>query len=111
MTSRASAATWSRRTGHPVSETVAANRWLEEVYDPRCWRIPADLRDRLAPPEVFHEILEHRWYLSEQAGHDVGTTAAARAYFDTVLPEVPQPLTAATGDDAGPDLAFADDPD
>jgi hypothetical protein len=36
---------------------------------------------------VFHEILEHRWFLSEQAGADVGTTAAARSYFETVLPE------------------------
>jgi Domain of unknown function (DUF4032) len=41
-------------------------------------------------------MLEHRWYLSEQAGHDVGTTAAARSYFETVLPRVPEPL--ATGE-------------
>jgi hypothetical protein len=38
-------------------------------------------------------MLEHRWYLSEQAGHDVGTTAAARSYFNTVLPHAPLPLT------------------
>jgi hypothetical protein len=73
----------------PVSEIVAANRWLEEVYDPVVASIPAGLRGRLAPAEIFHEILEHRWYLSEAAGRDVGTTAAARSYFDTVLPEVP----------------------
>ena len=73
----------------PVSEIVAANRWLVEVYDPVVASIPASLRGRLAPAEIFHEILEHRWYLSEQAGRDVGTSAAARSYFDTVLPEVP----------------------
>jgi hypothetical protein len=84
------------KTGEPVSETVAAHRWLEEIYDPVIAAIPAVLRDRLAPPEVFHEMLEHRWYLSEQAGHDVGTTAAARSYFETVLPRVPEPL--ATGE-------------
>ncbi|HEY7324217.1 MAG TPA: DUF4032 domain-containing protein [Streptosporangiaceae bacterium] len=84
------------KTGEPVSETVAAHRWLEEIYDPVVAAIPAGLRDRLAPPEVFHEMLEHRWYLSEQAGHDVGTTAAARSYFETVLPRVPEPL--ATGE-------------
>jgi hypothetical protein len=84
------------KTGQPVSETVAAHRWLEEVYDPVMAAIPDGLRDRLAPPEVFHEILEHRWYLSERAGRDVGTTAAARSYFETVLPHVPQPLTTAT---------------
>jgi hypothetical protein len=62
--------------------------------------IPLALRGRLAPPEIFHEILEHRWYLSEQAGRDVGTTAAAASYFATVLPTVPNPFT--TGiDDTG----------
>ena len=75
--------------GGPVSEIVAANRWLEEVYDPVVASIPASLRGRLAPAEIFHEILEHRWYLSEEAGLDVGTATAASSYFDTVLPEVP----------------------
>jgi hypothetical protein len=87
----------------PVSETVAAHRWLEEVYDPVVAAIPAMLRDRLAPPEIFHEILEHRWYLSEQAGHDVGTTAAARSYFQTVLPHAPGPLNTAADGAAGAD--------
>jgi hypothetical protein len=81
---------------YPVSETVAAHRWLEEVYDPVVAAIPDGLHGRLSPPEIFHEILEHRWYLSEAAGADVGTTAAAQSYFATVLPDVPQPLADAT---------------
>ena len=81
-----------QKARHPVSETVAAHRWLEEVYDPVVAAIPDGLRGRLSPPEIFHEILEHRWYLSEAAGADVGTTAAAQSYFATVLPAVPQPL-------------------
>jgi hypothetical protein len=93
-----------QRDGGPVSETVAAHRWLEEIYDPVVTAIPAGLRDRLAPPEVFHEILEHRWYLSEQASRDVGTTAAARSYFETILPRAPTPLTT-TADPADPALA------
>jgi hypothetical protein len=82
-----------QKDGHPVSETVAASRWLEEVYDPVLAAIPESLRGRLAPAEIFHEILEHRWYLSEAAGLDVGTTAAAKSYFETVLPTVPESLT------------------
>lgn len=84
-----------QRGRHPVSETVAAHRWLEEIYDPVVAAIPAGLRGRLAPPEIFHEILEHRWYMSEAAGRDVGTSAAARSYFDTVLPAVPKPISSA----------------
>jgi len=48
-------------------------------------RVPADLRSRMEPAEIFHEILEHRWYLSEQAGHSVPFLDAVRSYVDTVL--------------------------
>lgn len=51
--------------------------------------------DRLL--EVFHEILEHRWFLSEKAGKDVGTTAAARSYVAGVLPQTPSTLTVLPG--------------
>jgi len=81
-----------QKQGRPVSAVVAANRWLEEVYDPVIAAIPESLRDRLPPAEIFHEVLEHRWYMSEAAGRDVGTTAAARDYFDQVLPSAPEPL-------------------
>jgi len=80
-----------QQQGHPISEVVAASSWLENVYEPVIEAIPPGLRDRLAPAEIFHEILEHRWYASEAAGRDVGTTAAAREYFEHVLPEIPEP--------------------
>jgi len=80
----------------PVSEVVAANRWLEEVYDPVIAAIPGDLRGRLPPAEIFCEVLQHRWYLSEAAGRDVGTTAAARDYFKKVLLPAPEPVEDAT---------------
>jgi hypothetical protein len=82
-----------RKGGRPVPLAVAANRWLSEVYDPVAGAIPDPLRDRLEPVEIFHEILEHRWFLSERAGRDIGTTAAAKDYFDRVLPRVPGDLT------------------
>ncbi|MGD0559442.1 MAG: DUF4032 domain-containing protein [Streptosporangiaceae bacterium] len=78
-----------QRSGRQVSEMVASSRWLEEVYDPVIASIPDELRGRLSPAEIFVEILEHRWYMSEAAGKDVGTTAAARSYFEKVLPSVP----------------------
>ncbi|MGD0066116.1 MAG: DUF4032 domain-containing protein [Streptosporangiaceae bacterium] len=81
-----------QKQGRPVSEVVAANRWLEEVYDPVIAAIPEGLRGRLPPAEIFHEVLEHRWYMSEAAGRDVGTTAATRAYIEQVLPAAPEPM-------------------
>jgi hypothetical protein len=78
--------------GRRVPESVAAIRWLAEVYEPVVESIPGHLRGRLDEAEIFHEILEHRWFLSESAGRDVGTTAAAADYIATVLPEVPDDL-------------------
>ncbi|HEX2316715.1 MAG TPA: DUF4032 domain-containing protein [Thermomonospora sp.] len=82
------------RQGRPVPEVVAASRWLTEVYEPVVRAIPPHLRGRLDEVEVFHEVLEHRWFMSEKAGRDVGTMVAARDYFATVLPKVPAELTA-----------------
>jgi Domain of unknown function (DUF4032)/Lipopolysaccharide kinase (Kdo/WaaP) family len=91
-----------QKEGHPVSEIVAANRWLEEIYDPVIASIPDQLRGRLPPAEIFHEILEHRWYMSETAGRDVGTTTATQDYLEQVLPGAPQPLDETLGDATGP---------
>ncbi len=79
-------------THRSVPEAVAANQWLEEIYGPIMSSIPVELRGRLDEAEIFHEILEHRWFLSEAAGRDIGTTAAARDYLDSVLPGVPGDL-------------------
>ena len=44
---------------------------------------------------MFHEILEHRWFLSEQRGHPVHTVDAARSYIDKVLTARPEEVIAA----------------
>ena len=46
-----------------------ADDWFEED-EPERWT------PRLAPAEVFHEALEHRWFLSEAEGRDVGVRRA-----------------------------------
>src|SRR6476619_697949 len=69
--------------------SLVANRWLTGVYEPVVAMIPAEARGKLEPAEVFHEILVHRWYLSERAGHEVPILETARDYIDTVLTEKP----------------------
>jgi len=74
------------RTGDaPVSDAAAAGRWLSDIFEPTIASIPKELRGKRAAAEIFHEILEHRWYLSEQAGKDVGLKAATKSYVDKVL--------------------------
>jgi hypothetical protein len=81
------------RSGRHVPEAVAGRRWLTDVYQPVVAAVPAELAGRLEPAEVFHEVLEHRWFLSERAGFDVGTWAAARSYVQHELPLTPEALT------------------
>jgi len=69
--------------------SLVANRWLIEIYDPIMRRIPPEVRGKLEPAEIFHEILEHRWLLSERAGHEINIFDTADDYFSTVLPARP----------------------
>jgi hypothetical protein len=75
-----------RDEGRPVPEAVAAYRWLGEVYQKVVDAIPPEHRARLEPVEVFHEVIEHKWYLSEKEGCDVGFGRALHSYLDSVLP-------------------------
>jgi tRNA A-37 threonylcarbamoyl transferase component Bud32 len=73
----------------PVSDAAAAGRWLSDVFEPAIAAVPAELRGRRAAAEVFHELLEHRWFLSERARTDVGIDAAIADYLENVLRPAP----------------------
>lgn len=75
-----------RAGGRPLTKALASHRWLTEVFTPSVEAIPEALRGKRDPAESFHEILDHRWYLSELAGADVGTEEAVRSYVRDVLP-------------------------
>jgi hypothetical protein len=79
--------------GKPIPEQVAASRWLRDVFEPTIDAIPPELREKLEPAEIYHEILEHRWFLSEAAGKDVGLQTAIRSYIDNVLRFAPSERT------------------
>lgn len=71
------------------SEELVAHDWMSQVYERVISAIPAGLARKLEPAELFHEVLEHRWYMSERAGHDVSTEAALADYQAHVLPMKP----------------------
>ncbi|MDO4791764.1 MAG: DUF4032 domain-containing protein [Buchananella hordeovulneris] len=74
--------------GHTPIEIVA-HKWLAEVFEPTVASVPIELQRKLEPAEIFHEVLEHRWYLSESAGHDVPLHEAVNSYVREVLPGRP----------------------
>jgi len=75
----------SREADAEIPQAVIASRWLAEVYEPVIARVPSTLRGRLEAPELFHELLEHRYYLSERAGQEVSIDVALSSYLDSVL--------------------------
>lgn len=79
-------ASLERSTGRPVPEQIGALRWMVEVFEPTMAAVPDELRTKLEDAEIFHQVLEHRWFLSEAAGTDVGTPAALADYLAGVLP-------------------------
>jgi hypothetical protein len=79
---------------------LAANRWLTQIFEPIMTMVPPEARGKLEQAEIFHEILVHRWYLSERAGREVGIFDAARDYIDNVLAQKPDELVAADDLDA-----------
>ena len=78
-----------RKEDRTVAESVAASRWREEVFEPTVAAVPEVLWGRLPAAEVFHQVLEHRWFLSEAAGKDVGIEKAVRSYVESELPQAP----------------------
>lgn len=68
------------------SETFAAHRWLTHIFEPTIRAVPRELRGKLEPAQIFHEVMDHRWYLAQAAGADVPMPVATASYVKNVLP-------------------------
>ncbi|MGL4172901.1 MAG: DUF4032 domain-containing protein [Actinomycetota bacterium] len=92
------------------SEEIVAHDWLNRVFESVVQAVPVQLRGKLEPAEIFHEVLEHRWYMAEKVGRDIPLPEVVENYVHTVLPTKPDeaaviglgaqesPVTAATSD-------------
>ena len=86
------------RGERPISETALAGRWLNEVFEPAIGSIPPELWGKREAAELYHELLEHRWYQSQRKGRDVGRDEALRSYVD-LLRSLPDERRAILSDD------------
>jgi hypothetical protein len=68
-----------------ADEEVLAHEWLSRSFEPVVTAIPKELSGRLEPAEIYHQVLEHRWYMSEEQGHDVPVNQALTDYINNVL--------------------------
>ncbi|MEN9740091.1 MAG: hypothetical protein RLZ72_357 [Actinomycetota bacterium] len=76
---------YAARKGTVDDEDRAAHEWLTKEFEPVIEAVPEELRGKLDPPQIFHEVLEHKWYLARQRGTDVALMDAAKAYFTDIL--------------------------
>ena len=72
--------------GLPVEdEELVAHQWMTEVFEPVVSAVPRELSGRLEPAEVFHQVLEHRWFMSEHERREIALATAAELYVRDVL--------------------------
>jgi hypothetical protein len=98
------------------NEAVVAHQWLTERFEPVLAAVPSEMRGKLEPAEVYHEVLEHRWFMSEKAGAEVPINVAAKGYVNSILSELPDEAVSMAEDANGvlanpydPSQGYADD--
>ena len=79
-------ATLSHFNNRSTPLSLAAYKWLNDYYLP-CLQGLQPLIDRGGiPAELYCQLLEHKWYLSEKARHDVGHQVAVEDYLQNIAP-------------------------
>ncbi len=68
-----------------LDEEMAAHEWVAGVFEPVVRSIPRELRGKLEQAEVFHQLLEHRWFMSQRQSRDVPLAEALSSYVDDIL--------------------------
>lgn len=86
----------------PIPLNVAAVRWLDRVFEPVMAAIPEEMFDRLEAAEIFHQLLEHRWYVSEQEGREVKLLDVLDDYLATIADAPAEKLQLDDDEDAEP---------
>ena len=86
---------WSE--SRAVSADEVAERWLHDVYRPTLARIAEAVDPRRDLVQAYCDVLEEKWFLSEQEGRDVGLATAIEAYLAL---GAPAPESLGKGDDA-----------
>ncbi|MEO6199696.1 MAG: DUF4032 domain-containing protein [Cryobacterium sp.] len=102
-----------------LDEEMMAHNWLVRVFEPVVRAIPRELKGKLEPAEVFHQLLDHRWFMAQNQSREIPLAEAVTSYVQDVLRHrrdeatviepptgsitMPIPLTRIGGGSADPD--------
>lgn len=101
-TYRAVRGLWNQSLEH------VARAWMTDVYEPVISAIPPELSTKLEPAQVFHEILEHRWFLAQKRQSDVPLDEVVDSYLRDVLATKRDEAVLLSGPDNGVLAGYAD---
>ena len=79
-------ATQSQECKRSIPLSVAAYHWLENVYQPVAVRLAPLAIPDLTVAELYCQMLEHKWYLSEREKRDVGHQIAVEDFLRRFQP-------------------------
>ena len=111
--------------GRDADEEMLSHEWLVRVFEPVVRAIPRELKGKLEPAEVFHQLLDHRWFMAQNQGHDIPLAEAVTSYVHDVLRHrrdeatvidpptgaITMPISVTTGADPDPGADADDDVD
>lgn len=79
----------ARTVQQNVDESVVAHEWLTECFEPVVNMVPAELSEKRDPAQIYHEVLDYRWYMSQRENREVPLTEAMQGYIKDVLRNLP----------------------
>ncbi|HYI32852.1 MAG TPA: DUF4032 domain-containing protein [Glaciibacter sp.] len=101
--------------GEDPDEETMAHEWLVRVFEPVVRAIPRELKGKLEPAEVFHQLLDHRWYMAQNQSRDIPLAEAVTSYVQDVLrhrrDEATMLGTPVTGSFTSPVAVIEDEPE
>ena len=74
--------------GH-IEESIVAHEWLTTCFEPIIAAIPPELHDKREDAQIYHELLDYRWYQSQREARDVPLEQALPGYINDVLRRLP----------------------
>ena len=91
-------------------EAVVAHEWLTQCFQPVTTAVPSDLRGKRDAAQIYHEVLDYRWYASQRAHREVPLLEATHGYINDVLRALPDEAMSDTRPVDGRQLANPYDP-
>lgn len=109
----------ARTNQQHIDEPVVAHQWLREAFERVVQAIPPELTAKRDPAQIFHEVLDYRWYASQRADREVPLSEAVEGYINDVLRALPDEVMSASSvalpgahelaNPLDPSAGFADD--